>query len=186
MESVHEEWRSVQGSGGTYEVSSLGRIRSLTRMVVDTTGRRQVKRGTVLKPRCHSGGYRVVNVLDDGKFKTKFVHSIVADAFIGSRPEGHDVNHIDGDKSNNAASNMEYATRKENMDHAWNLGLVDNRGECNGQARYTEDQIRKCFELVRSGKTQREASELSGVSVGMVQQVWTGNRWKHLNLKPAG
>lgn len=78
------------------------------------------RRGRVLRPQPHNNGYRTVS--PDGR-KHKTIHSLVAAAFLGPRPDGCDVNHIDGDKTNNAASNLEYVTRKENMQHAMATGL---------------------------------------------------------------
>ena len=69
-------------------------------------------------------GYYVVNPSIDGRNVLMYVHRIVADAFLGERPAGVEVNHIDGDKLNNAVSNLEYVTHERNMAHARGMGLI--------------------------------------------------------------
>lgn len=94
-----EIWKPIPGS--TYEASSLGRIRS--------------PRGYVLKPCDHPLGYHIVGVHMDGRMISKTVHSLVALAFHGPRPEGLDVAHGNCIKTDNRPSNLRYATRRENM-----------------------------------------------------------------------
>lgn len=111
-----EQWKPVNGFEGRYEVSSLGRIRSLL------TGAPRL-----LHPGLQSRGYLTV-MLYDGTIPKKprsiTVHKIVADAFIGPCQEGMTVNHIDGDKKNNEASNLEYISLLENCRHARAMGKV--------------------------------------------------------------
>lgn len=102
-----EKWKSVEGSD--YEVSSIGRVRSLKSQFY----------GRVLKPRQNSRGYLYVNLCHDGKYKSKSVHVLVARAFLrGVSKDG--VNHKDGNKLNNCAYNLEWATHAENVRHAEN------------------------------------------------------------------
>jgi len=101
-----EEWRPVVGYEGTYEVSSLGRVKSLVR-----PGRRQEM---VLKPGVDGGGYLNVGPCRDGISRTTEVHQIVAAAFLGPRPDGLETRHLDGDQTNNAIGNLAYSTHAEN------------------------------------------------------------------------
>jgi hypothetical protein len=161
MESLHEEWRPVVGFEGTHEVSSLGRVRSLLS-------------NKVLKPIKHTGGYRCVSPC--GK-RHRTIHSLVAAAFIGPRPHGLDINHIDGDKTNNAAVNLEYVTRKENMQHARRTGLWENAGENNGRATATNEQVRKAYELVKGGMPRNEAAAAAGIATHVVSAAVLGKHW---------
>ena len=70
-----------------------------------------------------ANGYMQVGLSIDGKTATRYVHGLVAEAFLGLRPTGYDVNHIDGDKANNAVLNLEYCTRSENHRHAFRIGI---------------------------------------------------------------
>ena len=107
-----EEWRSVVGWEGLYEVSSLGRVRSVPR--IDRKGRRVQDR--IMKPSRGNSGYQQVGLksIDRDHSQTKMVHRLVGDAFLGVKPGGLVTRHLDGDKSNNAAVNLAYGTYREN------------------------------------------------------------------------
>ena len=121
-------WKPIPGTNGIYEASDAGEIRSLPRII--TKGNRWggvtplSVSGRVLKPWSDAGGYKVVYICVDGGKVAVNVHRLVAAAFLGER-EGLDVNHIDGDKGNNAPSNLEWCTHAANMHHARETGLVE-------------------------------------------------------------
>ncbi|MEN9885481.1 MAG: Pectobacterium phage phiTE [Pseudomonadota bacterium] len=120
-------WKAIPGTGGAYEASDAGEIRSLPRTIFKM-GRwgavvSVALAGKIIKPWRDSNGYAAVRICVGGKQKAVNVHRLVAMAFHGER-DGMDVNHIDGDKANNAASNLEWCTRAENMQHARAVGLV--------------------------------------------------------------
>lgn len=107
-----EEWRSVPGYEGQYEVSSLGRVRSLDRPVRIRGGSYRVSKGRVLTPLRHTGGYDAVHL---GRKNQRLVHELVALAFIGDRPPGAVTRHLDGDPTNNRVDNLAWGTQSENM-----------------------------------------------------------------------
>lgn len=111
-----EEWRSVAGYKGIYEVSSFGRVRSLDRL--DAAG--NPRRGRVLSPST-SSGYLGVHLHRDRTGKYVRIHTLVAAAFVGDCPRGFTVNHIDSDKLNNHAANLEYLTMGDNIRHSMKL-----------------------------------------------------------------
>lgn len=117
MEIVAEEWRSAVGYEGFYEVSSLGNVRSLDRLVPAKVGNgrqywgTRLHRGKELTPTGHRKHYLKIEASIENRQHTVLVHRMVADAFLGPRPEGCEVNHIDGNKHNNAAENLEYVTK---------------------------------------------------------------------------
>jgi len=100
------EWRDAPRYEGRYQVSNDGRVRSLI-----------AQRGSgVLKAAPTDAGYRRVNLYYDvGKYKSRLVHTLVAEAFIGPCPAGMEVCHRDGKKDNNAVTNLYYGTRSQNM-----------------------------------------------------------------------
>ena len=114
-----EEWRPIQGYEELYEVSSEGRIRSLSRIVKCRNGVRFHK-GRVLKPEKVRSGYLQVCLNKDGKQKLFSVHLLVWESFNGKSPEGMEINHIDEDKSNNSLENLNLMTHKENVN--WGTG----------------------------------------------------------------
>ena len=109
-----EQWKPVHGYEGIYEVSSHGRVRSLDRTVTYSDGRVCRRKGKILRTTLDKYGYKVVGLCNQGRQKTRTVHSLVAEAFIGTRPEGMEVCHNDGSKTNNHVDNLRYGTSREN------------------------------------------------------------------------
>lgn len=181
MESLHEEWRPVIGLENKFEVSDAGRVKALPHEIRHWCGRMIPKPGGILKQSKHSGGYSVVSLRDE---KKHFVHRLVMAAFVGA-PNGQDVNHINGDKRDNRLGNLEYCDRLHNVRHAITTGLQDNSGEGNGMHLYTTEQIQRCSTLRSFGYGTKEISRETGVSVAVIESVFSGARWKHLGLSTA-
>lgn len=118
-----EKWLSIRGYEGFYEVSDMGRVRSLDRTVYfrNNSGQRDYK-GKILKQKYHNG-YPIVNLLRNKNCDTKAVHRLVAETFL-PRIEGKNwVNHKNGIKSDNRVCNLEWTTPQENNIHARETGL---------------------------------------------------------------
>lgn len=124
----NEEWRSIAGYEGIYEVSSLGRVRSLDRV---SLGRRL--RGRIMKTVINAAGREMIGLNRPGeKYVFRAVHRLVAIAFVDGSDET--VNHKDGDKRNNRADNLEWMSVADNIRHAMDMGLRENCG-AKGQGR---------------------------------------------------
>lgn len=127
--SGKEEWRPVKGYEGRYEISSYGRIRSLDRDVIQIFNgiphTRHLK-GKLLKPTSNGNGYLSVRVIipeqSQKTVKILVIHREVAKTFIPNPNNYPVVNHIDGNKSNNISSNLEWCTYQYNTQHAYNNG----------------------------------------------------------------
>lgn len=126
MEAQKEIWKDIKDFEGLYQVSNHGRVRSLDRIVKRSKGGDMKMKGKIKSAHVNTNGYPSTTLYKGDFVKRKLVHSLVAAAFIGKRPSKHDVNHIDGDKTNNHVSNLEYCTRSENMIHAFATGLCKN------------------------------------------------------------
>jgi hypothetical protein len=113
-----EEWRDCVGFEGFYQVSNLGRIRSLDRVM--SNGRK--RKGQMMKTRVGTNGYVKVGLRDGVQQRTVNVHREVALAFIDGYAEGKVVDHIDGDKANNKVDNLRWVSQSVNN---------TNRKECN-------------------------------------------------------
>lgn len=126
MKNNVEIWKNILDYEGLYSVSSLGRVRA------DYSTNRY-KNGRILKPCINSTKYFVHRLSKYSVGKTFTLHRLVAEAFLGKRPEGYEVNHIDGNKLNNRLDNLEYVTGSQNVKHAYNIGLkIGNFGDKNG------------------------------------------------------
>jgi hypothetical protein len=102
-----EQWRPIPGYERTYQVSDQGRVRSLPRPRT---------RGGILTRRLDKHGYWIVTLSQDGQAATQFVHRLVAAAFLGPCPEGEEVRHLDGVRTNAEMRNLAYGTRRDNED----------------------------------------------------------------------
>lgn len=113
---MSEVWVPVSGYAGLYEVSSLGRVRSLDRVVeIHGMNCKRLLRGRVLKPKYAPCGYLQVALSAENKQRYAYIHTLVCEAFIGPRPsKGHQVDHINADRTDNRLSNLRWVTVKEN------------------------------------------------------------------------
>jgi hypothetical protein len=112
---TREVWKSISGYSCLYEISSLGRVRR-------ASDSRKAKAGFILKP--HFNGHRGYEYIDLCKFgvsRKYLVSRLVCRAFHGPCPPGKNCNHIDGNPSNNSASNLEWTTQSENCTHSYRV-----------------------------------------------------------------
>lgn len=116
MDATHEEWRPVVGYEGSYEVSSLGRVRSVDRIVTFKDGRKRLARGRVLRSWSNNLGHQVVGLANRQR---AFIHCLVLEAFVGPRPDGLVACHNNGQSTDNRVENLRWDTYSEN-----NLDLV--------------------------------------------------------------
>lgn len=172
-----EIWRDVVDYEGLYMVSSDGRVKSVAR--IDCAGRKVHER--ILKSSV-AGGYPSISLCKRSKAKTHAVHTLVAEAFLGHRPDGYVIAHWDGDTNNAAASNLRYTTPSENESDKVRHGTqFIARGEKNGHAKLSADQVaeirhRHC---VLKEKQSSLAKEF-GVHQSMISHIKRGVHWNHL------
>jgi hypothetical protein len=152
-----EEWRPL--ANPDYEVSSLGRVRSLSR-------ERFLKQYDL-------NGYRRVSFGGKGES----VHRLVLEAFVGPCPEGLEAAHLDGCRNNNVITNLKWVTRKENHSHK-KLHGTEQIGERNGQSKLTQDQV---DEIIRLKGTARAKDICGGFGVHYttIGLIWRGQRWNY-------
>lgn len=120
-----EEWKFVVGYEGKYQVSNLGRVRSVDHYVEQISSygshQRRLMRGRVLKQNKTRTGYMIVYFSTGKKYQWHTVHRLVADAFIPNPYHLRDVNHTNGDKSNNRADNLEWCSHSDNVKHSYDV-----------------------------------------------------------------
>lgn len=107
---MQETWKDIKDFEGMYQVSDLGRVRSIDRF--DNMGR--LRKGEIKVARDNGHGYFAVQMYRDNKPKVGYVHRLVATAFIENPDNKPEVHHIDSDRSNNKLENLKWVTSKEN------------------------------------------------------------------------
>lgn len=118
MDERIERWKAVVGFEGSYEVSDLGRVRSVdrTRMVNNCHGNRSPRtdKGRIMSLIDHGNGYLYVSLTEDGHRENRYVHRLVAEAFCDNPRNAPVINHKNFDRADNRACNLEWLTQKEN------------------------------------------------------------------------
>lgn len=181
----NEIWKPCGNTDGLLEASNLGRVRSVTRegktYKRERNGRiqgnvRAVFQGKVLSQCKTTNGYMEVAISYGGKRRKFAVHRLVAHAFSDGYFDGAHVDHIDGDKTNNAASNLEWVTAAENTRRQWEMGLVDLRGELAPGAKLSNLQAHAIMCLRANGFPAAAVANWFGVSTAAVYKIESGKR----------
>lgn len=136
------EWRSVVGWEGIYEVSSYGDVRRIQ-------AAQHTRVGRVLKPAINEDGYLYLCLRKLDTKVSRFVHRLVAEAFLGPRPPGLVINHKDLNTQNNHYTNLEYITNEENLLHSRKQKPVKRGPSRKSQGRVTPkiaEEIRNSIE----------------------------------------
>jgi len=124
---MNEMWKDVVGYEGYYQVSNMGNVKSLDRLIphYKNSNFKYIKVGRLLKQQISKSKskYKIVGLILNQKRKMKTIHRLVAEAFIPNPENKRTVNHIDGIKENNHIENLEWATYSENNKHAYDLKL---------------------------------------------------------------
>lgn len=176
---MSEQWKPILGYEGFYEVSDLGRVRNIK-------SRRGTYIGKIHKARPYGGSkrkmppYWAVALHKNGVSKNFNVARLVAVAFIGPRPEGCEINHIDANKANNAATNLEYVTPTENKRKAWADGTYWHKGISNRLSKLTEEQVLRIWEVRNDGYDEAEVARYYGVSAVTLGNIWRKRSYRDL------
>ncbi len=113
---MKEEWKDVIRYEGLYQVSNLGRVKSLDRIVQGKIKNYHYK-SKILKPGTNNNGHLFVNLYRDNKPKTRTIHQLLAESFLNHTPCGYKlvIDHIDNNKNNNCVTNLQIVTQRENL-----------------------------------------------------------------------
>lgn len=177
-----EVWKDVVGHKGRYKVSNLGRVKSLPRMSMYKGVPNARRVGfRILKLECRKDGYYAVSLYKNSIRTHELVHRLVALAFIPNLLNKLEVNHKNGIKTDNQIGNLEWATPKENSQHATRNGWCpDNTGEKNGRAKLTKRKVRQIRRRLAAGESQMSIALDLGMGHSIISQIKLGQRWKHV------
>lgn len=181
---MEEIWKDIEGYEGLYQVSNLGRVKSLDRK--RWNGKVYGKwKGRFITIRKDVKGYCTVKLNKNGKGKTKLVHRLVAESFIKKEREEYEVNHIDGNKCNNNVDNLEWCSHSYNAKHAWDTGLnkyTEKRHEIMKNNHYRKgmpSEKRKKVKCIETGvvfNSIAEAAEKLSLQRSKISNVINGYR----------
>lgn len=165
-DTTQERWLPVVGWEDIYSVSDKGRIRT-------------EKNGHIHKMTPDIHGYLKTTLSKRPRVICRSIHSLVAAAFIGPRPDGYQVNHKNGVKTDNRVENLEYCTLQENLIHADKVLDVKRLGERHGMATLTEQMVLSIRKNIHD-LSQRELAEMYGVHCSLIYQIQNRIVWTHL------
>lgn len=169
------DWRDIEGYEGLYQVSECGNVRRIAGGQGARVGEKKL---------VDNGHYLKVTLSKNNKQAQRYVHTLVAHAFIGPCPEGLEVNHKDTNKRNNLFTNLEYVTPLQNTQHAIANGRWRHGGEHNGNSRLTAPQVEEIRALDAQGVPRREVSMRYGIKRHTISQIVSGHRWRDRQRMP--
>jgi hypothetical protein len=179
-QDIDELWRSIPAHPD-YEVSSAGRIRRIT------AGSNSTFIGKIRKLNPTWMGYLQITLRFSGepkRFKTHYVHRLVANAFLDTPASRSEINHVNGDKTDNRASNLEWCSRSENHLHAYRTGLQTaryaHRGTDTWNSVLDEHTVRRIRVMNAIGKSGWRIGKELGLNPSTVYAVLSGYSWKHV------
>ena len=165
---MKEIWADIDGYNGKYRVSTLGNVKSLH------------GKGRLLKP--YRGKYYwTVRIIKDGKYKTHRIHRLVALAFIHNPENKPNINHINFDRDDNQADNLEWCTQGENIWHTVRHGRNNPTiGETHPCAKLKESDVLKIRKMIKFGMPKRKVARIYNVSNVTIIGICNGRLWKHI------
>lgn len=168
-----ETWKDIQGYEGLYQVSDLGRVRSLGRICNAKNGSQQKKKARILTQEITIHGYCRVRLFDCSKHSRHYsVHRLVLGAFVGA--SDLQVNHINEIKTDNRLVNLEYVTPKENCNHGKRNEEISKKTKGKGTKRVL--QITHDGTVVNSFGSRAEAQSVTGIDAGHIGSCCNGKR----------
>ncbi|EKN4745018.1 NUMOD4 motif-containing HNH endonuclease [Yersinia enterocolitica] len=168
-----EEWKPVLGYEGRYEISNLGRVRTLSTYRINYFHK-------VLHTFTQNKGYQYITLRNvKGGRKTFAIHRLVLEAFVEPCPDGKQVAHWNGDPSDNRVENLRWATSKENIADRARHGRTAF-GERAGSAKLDRKAVKTIKRLNKSGLSACEVAHLASVNPSTIISIWEGRSWKHV------
>lgn len=167
IKTCPEVWLPVVGYEGYYEVSSTGLVKNS-------------RYNRPIKSHPDKNGYLRVRFFIHGVKTKHFIHRLVANAFLINPDKSFQVNHKDGIKINNSASNLEWVSSRQNIKHAIDIGLRNSKGSANYFSFLNEEKVSEIKKLLSSGEGIRSIAEKFGVQKPCVWKIKKGMTWQHV------
>ena len=179
-----EVWKDIKDYEGHYQVSSIGRVKSLARLVESRKGVFGNKKELILKTAKNRKGYlcvKLCKVVDDLSVSKKgIIHRLVANEFLENASNKPQVNHKNGIKDDNRVGNLEWSTASENVIHSLVNNLkIPQKGSEHGMSKLTEKDVLEIRAIGRT-KTLKEVGNMYGVDMSLISLILLEKAWKHL------
>jgi hypothetical protein len=159
-----EQWRPVLGMEGLYEVSDLGRVKSL-------------RSGQIIALNKQPAGYMIIHFYNRGAHEARYVHRVVLETFVGPQPPGMETLHLNNTRDDNRLVNLRWGSKEENERHKEIHG-TRLRGEDCPQAKLTPELVRAIRE--RTYTSRRELAEEFGCSPANIRSIQIRKSWAHV------
>lgn len=176
---MEEIWKDIEGYKGLYQVSNLGGVKSLSRVIIMKNQAKRTINEKILKPSYNGdNGYLFVVLCKNGKNTPTFIHRIVALSFKENTEHKPQVNHKNGKKDDNRLENLEWATPQENTIHAYSFGLT-TKGSARYNSKLSEEEA-KSIKYDLAHLSYNKISEIFGMSKANISKIRLGKIWKHI------
>ena len=173
-----EIWKPIPSFEGYYEASSLGRVRSVDRVVKHKRCGTQFVRGNLMSLKKSRSGYLMCLIQKDGVRKNMTTHRLIAKTFIPNPKNKPQVNHKNGIKDDNRVENLEWCNRSENINHAYaNNLMVKNFGSKNGSSKLNKHQVIEIKKLLDEKNTCVSIAKKFNVSSSQIERIKNKVNW---------
>jgi len=173
-----EEWKPVNGFEGYYEVSSIGKVKALDRVIFDKNGFKKHHKERILKQQLSNRGYKKVSLTKDCIKKTFFIHRLVALSFIENENNLPTINHINEIKTDNRVENLEWMTFEDNATYG-TAQIRAHEALKNGPCSKVVHQYTLDGKFVKSYPSVSEAGRTTQFCPKKISAVAVGNRKTH-------
>ncbi len=183
MSNIQEIWKDIIGYEGLYQISNLGRIKSLPR-IRNIRYRPYMTKERILTPTIGNNGYCYIMFQLNSVPKRYLVHRLFAIHFIPNPENKPQINHKNGIKHDNIPTNLEWCTSAENIRHSYVNGLQKPiKGEKSHNSKLKESDVLNIKEMINEGEKQSDIARIYNVTQSHISDIKHNKKWAHLNYQ---